>query len=90
MSETFYSERFGKNLWLTNHAIESMAKRNLTLAEVKRLIEEGEYRTKEASHGWIFHQFESRRDNLVCAAVANEQALIVKTVMVNWKERDKP
>jgi len=67
-----------------------MAKRGVTLAEVKRLIEEGEYRAKEASHGWIFHNFESRRDNLVCAAVATEQAIIVKTLMVNWKERDKP
>jgi hypothetical protein len=34
--------------------------------------------------------FESRQDNLVCAAVATEQAIIVKTVMVNWKERDNP
>ena len=90
MSEAFDSLRFGKKVWLTNHAIESMAKRNVTLAEVKHLIEEGQFREKEASHGWIFHHFESRRDNLVCAAVANEQAIIVKTVMVNWKERDKP
>lgn len=90
MSDAFYSARFGKNVWLTNHAIESMAKRNVTLAEVKRLIEEGEYRTKEASQGWIFHRFESRHDNLVCAAVVTEQAIIVKTVMVNWSERDKP
>ena len=90
MSDAFHSARFGKNVRLTNHAIESMAKRNVTLAEVKRLIEEGEYRTKEASQGWIFHRFESRHDNLVCAAVVTEQAIIVKTVMVNWRERDKP
>lgn len=90
MSETFDSPRFGKKVWLTNHAIESMAKRKVTLAEVKRLIEEGQYRAKEASHGWMFHHFESRRDNLVCAAVATERTIIVKTVMVNWKERDTP
>jgi hypothetical protein len=89
MSETFESQRFGKKVWLTNHAIESMVKRNVTLAEVKRLIEEGQYRAREGSHGWIFHHFESRQDNLVCAAIATEQAIIVKTVMINWKERDK-
>ncbi|MCU0836358.1 MAG: DUF4258 domain-containing protein [Chromatiaceae bacterium] len=89
MSETFESQRFGKKVWLTNHAIESMAKRKVTLAEVKRLIEEGEYRAKEGSHGWILHHFESRQDNLVCAAIAIGQAIIVKTVMINWKERDK-
>jgi hypothetical protein len=90
MSDELRSARFGKSVWLTDHAIESMAKRNVTLVEVKRLIEEGEYRTKEASHGWIFHHFESRDDNLICAAVVTEQAIIVKTVMVNWQERDKP
>ena len=90
MSEVFDSPKFGKKVWLTNHAIESMAKRNVTLAEVKRLIEEGQYRAKEASHGWIFHHFESWHDNLVCAAVATEQAVIVKTIMVNWKERGRP
>jgi hypothetical protein len=90
LSEVFDSPRFGKKVWLTNHAIESMAKRNVTLAEVKILVEEDRYEAKEASHGWIFHEFESRHDNLVCVAVATEQAIIVKTVMVNWKERDKP
>jgi hypothetical protein len=90
MSEVFESSRFGKKVWLTNHAIESMAKRKVTLTEVKRLIEEGQYRAKEESHGWIFRHFESRQDNLICAAVVTEQAIIVKTVMVNWKERDKP
>jgi ribosomal protein L19E len=56
MSDIFDSARFGKKVWLTNHAIESMAKRKVTLAEIKRLIEEGQYRAKEASHGWIFHR----------------------------------
>ena len=90
VSEAFDSGRFGKTVWLTNHAIESMAKRNVTLAEVKRLIEDGQYRAREESHGWIFYHFESRPDNLVCAAVSTDQAIIVKTVMVNWRERDKP
>jgi hypothetical protein len=29
VSESFASKRFGKTVWLTNHAIESMAKRRL-------------------------------------------------------------
>lgn len=51
MSDAFHSARFGKKVWLTNHAIESMAKRNVTLAEVKTLIEEGSYQTPAQSHG---------------------------------------
>ena len=90
MSDTFSSPRFGKKVWLTNHAIESMAKRNVTLDEVKTLIEEGAYQTQAQSHGWIFRHFASRADNLVCAAVVNDQTIIVKTVMVNWKQRDMP
>jgi hypothetical protein len=51
MSDAFHSARFGKKVWLTNHAIESMAKRNVTLAEVKTLIEEGSYQIPAQSHG---------------------------------------
>ncbi|MEA1053060.1 DUF4258 domain-containing protein, partial [Lamprobacter modestohalophilus] len=88
MSECFESHRFSRKVWLTNHAIESMAKRSITLLEVKQLIEEGEYRAKSQADGWIFRHFESRSDNLVCAAVVTEQAIIVKTIMVDWTLRE--
>jgi hypothetical protein len=88
MSESFASHRFGRTVWLTNHAIEAMAKRQVTLAEVKQLIEQGEYRAKSQTDGWIFKQFDARSDNLVCAAVVTKQAVIVKTIMVNWTERE--
>ncbi len=87
MSESFYSKRFEKNVWLTNHAIESMAKRRITLFEVKKLIETGEYRVLQGSHGWVYGDFSQREDNLVCAAVVNEKAIIIKTVMVQWQVR---
>ena len=44
MSESFYSDRFCKKVWLTNHAIEMMAKRKITLSDVNVLIEKGEYK----------------------------------------------
>lgn len=37
----------------------------------------------------IFHHFTSRSDHLVCAAVATDQAIIIKTVMVNWTRREE-
>nr|VFK65126.1 MAG: hypothetical protein BECKUNK1418G_GA0071005_105716 [Candidatus Kentron sp. UNK]VFK71303.1 MAG: hypothetical protein BECKUNK1418H_GA0071006_105916 [Candidatus Kentron sp. UNK] len=80
MSESFQSARFGKRLWLTNHAIESMAKRNVTLHEIMRLIEEREYRAKGETHGWIFRHFPERSNNLMRAAVVNKQTITVKTV----------
>nr|VFJ43176.1 MAG: protein of unknown function (DUF4258) [Candidatus Kentron sp. FW]VFJ69703.1 MAG: protein of unknown function (DUF4258) [Candidatus Kentron sp. FW] len=78
--ESFQSARFGKRVWLTNHAIESMAKRDVTLHEIMRLIEEGEYRAKGETHGWIFRHFPKRGDNLMCAAVVNKQTIIVNRI----------
>ena len=88
MSEAFHSTRFGKRVWLmTNHAIEAMAKRRVTLDQVKTLVELGTYLDKGEGNGWIFHRFEERGDNLVCAAVVTGQAIIVKTVMMHRTER---
>jgi hypothetical protein len=88
VSEAFLSPRFGRRVWLTNHAIESMAKRHVTLDQAKTLIEQGTYLDKGEGHGWIYHRFEERGDNLVCAAVITGQAIIVKTIMFRWTERD--
>ena len=77
MGESFYSNRFEKNVWLTNHAIETMVKRNIILPEIKTLLESGEYRENKDSHGWIYFEFPERDDNLVCAAVIDADAIIV-------------
>lgn len=87
MSESFYSEKLGKNVWLTNHAIEAMAKRKITLPEVKKLIELGDYMDVEAGHGWIYYKFSERDDNLMCAAVVMGKAIIIKTLMIRWRVR---
>jgi hypothetical protein len=87
MSDSFESQRFGKTVWLTNHAIESMAKRRVTLDEVQVLIEQGTLVQRSEGQGWISHRFPTRNDNLICAAIVEAQAVIIKTVMVNWRER---
>ena len=87
MSDSFQSARFGKRVWLTNHAIEAMAKRHVTLAEVKALIEQGSLSERDDGHAWVSHHFTTRGDNLVCAAVLVADAVIVKTIMVDWKQR---
>ncbi len=89
MSDSFHSKRFNKTVWVTNHAIESMMKRRVTLDEVKRVVEEGEYLLKEPPHGWIFLNLPSRSDNLICVAVVEKESIIIKTVMIDWKLRGK-
>jgi len=71
-------------VWLTNHAIEAVAKRNIKLEEVKHLIESGDYKKSKEKQGWIYFDFPERDDNLICAAIINENAIIIKTIMVNW------
>ncbi len=34
---------------------------------------------------WVYHELEGRDDNLVCAAVVLEDAVVVKTVMIRWE-----
>jgi hypothetical protein len=87
MSESFHSARFGKRVWLTNHAIEAMAKRRVTLIEVRTLIEQGHLMEKVQGHAWISLHFPARGDNLVCAALVVGDAVIVKTIMVDWQKR---
>lgn len=87
MSESFNSQRFSKKVWLTNHAIESMMKRSITLDEVKTVVELGKYELSDDEHGWIFYSIPERDDNLVCVAVVEKEAIIIKTVMINWKQR---
>jgi len=62
----FFSNRFGKNVWVTRHARESMLRRKVDADTLK-----------------------DRADNLICAAVVEQAALIVKTVMINWELEDE-
>jgi hypothetical protein len=81
------SRRFGKTVWLASHAIESMTKRRVALDEVQVLIEQVNLAQKSEGRGWIRSHFAAHNDNLICAEIVEVQAAIIKTVMVNWRER---
>jgi len=38
---------------------------------------------------WVFKHIVGRDDNLICAAVVEETAVVVKTVMINWELEDE-
>lgn len=86
---SFFSKRFGKNVWVTNHARESMQRRDIDDATLEQLIEEGEIKRRDELNLWIFTQIQERADNLICAAVVEQAAVVVKTVMVNWELEDE-
>jgi hypothetical protein len=85
MTETVpFSQRFQRNIRLTRHVNERMEKRQITEAMLFDLIETGDIREKSPTDIWIFKHYPERNDNLLCAAVLLAQAVIVKTVMVDW------
>lgn len=85
----FFSERFGKNVWITRHARQSMERRNVDLPTLFTVIEQGKHVSCDLHHGWIFLHLAERTDNFVCAAVVIESAVIIKTVMINWQQEAK-
>lgn len=85
---TWYSKRFARSVHPTHHAIERMARRGLDQGAIADLIETGTIKWKDARHCWIFKAIPSRDDNLVCAAAIAGRAIIVKTIMTHWEERD--
>ncbi|MFT3790175.1 MAG: DUF4258 domain-containing protein [Rudaea sp.] len=72
----FFSARFGKNVWITTHARASMTRRNIGIALLEEVIEEGEIKRSSETSLWIFKHVEGRSDNLVCAAVVEQAALV--------------
>ncbi len=38
---------------------------------------------------WIYLHVEERTDNLICVAAVESDAVIIKTVMINWQLEDE-
>ena len=66
-----------------------MQRRNVDAATLERVIEEGEIKRRNEMNLWVFAHIQERGDNLICAAVVEHAAVVVKTVMVNWELEDE-
>jgi Domain of unknown function (DUF4258) len=76
-----YSERFQRPVVLTIHAQLRMQQRSISVSELMSVIDTGETRYKDTSHLWAYKALTGRVDNLVCAVLVLEDAVVVKTVM---------
>jgi hypothetical protein len=81
----FHSQRFNKAIRITHHARARMMERNINQDVLFDLIETGEIRFKDDKHCWIFKAYSDRQDNLICAATVIDEAVIIKTLMINWQ-----
>lgn len=79
-----YSIRFNKVIHLTEHAKKRMLERDISSELLGDLIETGQLTYKDDKHAWIAKHFQHRTDNLLCAAIVIDQAVIVKTVMYHF------
>ncbi len=66
---------------ITGHARLRMVERKVSDEMLLEVIDLGETRYRDETHLWAFKEFPERNDNLVCAVVVLENAVIVKTVM---------
>ena len=73
----------------TDHSLEQMKLRGLSQEDVIRVIERGTVKQRKEKHRfWVYMNFPTRSDNLVCISVAIEPPhLIVITTLVNWSPK---
>jgi hypothetical protein len=76
-----FSQRFNKTIVITSHAQLRMQQRSISFDELLVVIDTGGTRYKDEAHLWVYKNLSSRSDNLVCAVLVLEDAVIVKTVM---------
>ncbi len=76
-----FSIRFQRSVVVTRHARLRMTERDISDAMLLEVIDSGETRYRDSSHLWAFKDFPERHDNLICAVVILEDAVVVKTVM---------
>lgn len=81
----FFSERFGLEVIVTDHALVRARERTITDAELKEVIETETAKYRDSKRLWVYKTVGRRTDNLICDAVVLDGRLIVKTVMVNWE-----
>jgi hypothetical protein len=79
--KTMFSVRFQRKIVVTHHARERMVERSISNDMLLDVIDNGETRYRDETHLWAFKEFPTRHDNLLCAVLILEDAVIVKTVM---------
>jgi hypothetical protein len=80
-----FSTRFKRTVVITAHAARRMAERDIGEALLLRMLDDGGLRYQDETHLWAWLQVPERADNLLCAAVVLDDAVIVKTVMHHWE-----
>ncbi len=79
------SLRFNRPVVISRHAAQRMVERQVTPELLLRVIDEGQTRYSDDVRLWVWLDVPGRADNLLCAVLVLEDAVIVKTVMHHWE-----
>ena len=79
------SLRFNRPVVISRHAAQRMVERQVTPELLLRVIDEGQTRYSDDVRLWVWLDVPGRDDNLLCAVLVLEEAVIVKTVMHHWE-----
>lgn len=80
-----FSIRFQRPVVLTRHARMRMAERIVSETVLLSIIDEGQTRYSDKHRLWAWRLVPGRPDNLICAVLVLEDAVVVKTVMQHWE-----
>jgi hypothetical protein len=80
-----FSDRFNRAVIITRHAAQRMLEREISDDLLLQVIEIGQIRHSDVDRLWVWLQVPQRNDNLLCAVLVMEDAVIVKTVMHHWE-----
>jgi hypothetical protein len=84
-NKSVHSTRFNRPVFVTRHAAQRMAERQVDEPLLLRVIDEGSLRYSDAVRVWAWLDVPGRDDNLICAALVLDDAVVVKTVMHRWE-----
>lgn len=79
--DNMFSVRFQRPVVVTHHARLRMVERDISEPMLLDVIDTGTTRYRDGTHLWAYKDFPGRGDNMVCAVVVLESAVVIKTVM---------
>jgi hypothetical protein len=80
-----FSKRFQREVVVTTHAARRMLERDIEPALLLRMLDDGGLRYEDEHRLWAWLAVPERNDNLLCAALVLDNAVVVKTVMHHWE-----
>jgi hypothetical protein len=86
--QAMHSTRFNLPIILTRHAIQRMKERHISEQELLEVVDTGDCKFKDETHLWAYKHLNGRNDNLICAVLVLEDAVVVKTVMHAFTPED--